>query len=75
MYRYVRTETIESEKWFDAHSDEDAQKELQRMRDGAIDLDLEQNDSEVVDETLFHCPDNGEGHYEIEIKEMEEVKC
>ena len=45
----------------------DAQQELQRMRDGAIDWDLEQHDSEVVDETLYYCPDSGEGHEEVEI--------
>ena len=63
----VVTETVISERWFEAHSDADAQQELQRMRDGAIDWDLEQHDSEVVDETLYYCPDSGEGHEEVEI--------
>ena len=67
QYRYVVTETVESERWFEAHSDKDAQQEIQRMRDGAIDWDLEHHDSEVVDETLFYCPDSGEGHEEVKI--------
>ena len=67
MYRYVVTETIESERWLDAHSDEDARQQLQQMKDGAIDWDLEQHDAEVVDETLFYCPDSGEGHEEVKI--------
>jgi len=70
MYRYVVNETIISERYFEAHCDEDAQRHLQQMRDGAIDWDLEQHDAEVVEETLYHCPDSGEGHYEIEIKEV-----
>ena len=67
MYRYVVTETVESERWFDAHSDEDARQQLQQMKDGAIDWDLEQHDAEMVDETLFYCPDSGEGHEEVKI--------
>ena len=67
MYRYVVTETIESERWLDAHSDEDARQQLQQMKDGAIDWDLEQHDAEMVDETLFYCPDSGEGHEEVKI--------
>lgn len=67
IYRYVVTETIESERWFDAHSDEDARQELERMRSGAIDWDLEQHDAEVVAETLYYCPDSGEGHEEVKI--------
>ena len=67
MYRYVVTETIESERWIDAHSDEDALQQLQQMKDGAIDWDLEQHDAEMVDETLFYCPDSGEGHEEVKI--------
>ena len=45
----------------------DALHEIQRMKDGAIDWDLEQHDAEVVDETLFYCPDSGEGHEEVKI--------
>ena len=67
MYRYVVTETIESERWIDAHSDEDARQQLQQMKDGAIDWDLDQHDAEMVDETLFYCPDSGEGHEEVKI--------
>jgi len=67
MYRYVLTETVISERWIDAHSDEDALHQIQRMKDGAIDWDLEQHDSELVDETLFYCPDSGEGHEEVKI--------
>ena len=37
------------------------------MRSGAIDWDLEQHDAEVVDETLYYCPESGEGHEEVEI--------
>ena len=66
-YRYVVTETVESERWIEAHSDEDARQQLQRMKDGAIDWDLEQHDAEMVDETLFYCPDSGEGHEEVKI--------
>ena len=67
MYRYVLTETITSERWIEAHSDKDALHEIQRMKDGAIDWDLEEHDSEVVDETLYYCPDSGEGHEEVKI--------
>lgn len=67
MYRYVVTETVISERWFEAHSDADAQECLEQMRSGAIDWDLEQHDSEVVDETLYYCPDSGEGHEEVKI--------
>ena len=67
MYRYVVTETVESERWFEAHSDEDARQHLQRMKNGVIDWDLEQHDAEVTDETLFYCPEIGEGHEEIKI--------
>lgn len=67
MYRYVVNETVISERYFEAHSDADAQQELERMRSGAIDWDLEQHDAEVVDETLFYCPDSGEGHEEVKI--------
>jgi hypothetical protein len=37
------------------------------MKDGLIDWDLEQHDAEVVDETLYYCPDSGEGHEEVKI--------
>ena len=67
MYRYVVTETVERERYFEAHSDVEAQEYLQQMKDGAIDWDLEQHDAEVVDETLFYCPDSGEGHEEVKI--------
>lgn len=66
MYRYVVTETVISERWFEAHSDADAQQELDRIRNDCV-LNLEVHDSEVVDETLFYCPDNGEGHEEVKI--------
>ena len=67
MYRYVVNETVISERYFEAHSDAEAQEYLQQMRDGAIDWDLEQHDAEVVDETLYYCPESGEGHEEVKI--------
>lgn len=67
MYRYVLNETVISERYFEAHSDAEAQEYLEQMRSGAIDWDLEQHDAEVVDETLYYCPESGEGHEEVEI--------
>tara|TARA_Y100000114_G_scaffold133728_1_gene133384 strand:+ start:404 stop:727 length:324 start_codon:yes stop_codon:yes gene_type:complete len=67
MYRYVVTETVESERWIDAYSDEDARQQIQDMKNGVIDWDLEQHDAEVTDETLFYCPEIGEGHEEVKI--------
>ena len=65
-YRYVLTETVISDRFFQASSDKEAKEIINRIKSDGT-LDLEVHDSDVVDETLYYCPSSGEGHSEVDL--------